>query len=163
MGKLKITDEDIRALKFQANLVYKVLEEAVSAGNKHGISSAEILCRYDLGGYLFQLVSRRDIKDIGSLKKPGTRGKEIEKFLLQYFIMCEVDSESERPKVKMVARDFNDGMGGLKAIIDAEDPRNPENDAGVYRLLSEEAGRLRRANQFVEIVAALKYVREKYL
>ena len=60
-----------------------------------------------------------------------------------------------------INEDPNDGMGGLKAIIDAEDQPGPGHGEVYKRILIKAKG-LREQGRYDLILKALDYVRDKY-
>ena len=158
MAKIRVTQEDIEALRFKADLAYNTLKLAVETSNPWALSSAECLYRDDLGGYLSELARPATSRNFELLNKGGRRIRKIEGFILQCVLMhTSYPGKSDRYTIDIV-EDPNDGMGGLKAYIDAEDdPTSPKGE--VFRLIGHMSAEMRENREYPLILNAMDYVR----
>ncbi len=157
MARIKVTDEDIRTLEAKANLAYKTLHTGVKTSPTL-ISSAECLYRHDLGGYLANL-TEKPTASIASLRKGGKRASQIEGFIMQCLLMHKFPSEYDNGSYNAQIPENEDGMGGLKAYIDAEEP-DPQK-AEIFKRIQNKAAELRENKRHDQILKAMCYVREE--
>ncbi len=163
MAEVRVTEEALKSLELKTDLAFEVLKLAVETEDETQkqtlISSAERLYEYDIGTHLTKLTSPATYS-FRRLNKGGKRAKKIEPFILQYILMHRKHPKKSEYKMK-IAGDPNDGMGGLKAFLDAEDDRSSE-VGEVFRLTQHKAAGLREAGRYDLILKAQTYVREKY-
>lgn len=161
MAGIRVTKEDIESLEFKADLAYGMLKLAVETQQPSILSSAECLYKDDLGAYLSALTRRSTSRGVRHLNKGGKRVKKIEGYILQHVLMHN-PSVNKSDKYKMeIAENPDDGMGGLKAYIDAEDCRDSA-EGEVFRLIQHKAIELRKNKRYDLILKAIEYVRENY-
>ncbi len=159
MADIRAKRTDIENLEFKADLAYAILKAAVEIPEPRLIDSALKLYEHDIGGYLSNLIQPTRHPDL--LNKGGQRAKKIEGFILQYVLMFNPSSKkSDRYKIK-ITEDPNDGMGGLKAYIDAEDQLD-SGEGEVFRLIAHKAEEWRIKKRFDLILRNLDYVRKEY-
>jgi len=156
MANIKVTPDDLRTLDLKASLAYDTLKRAVNA--PEFVSSAECLYQHDLGGFLAEL-SRKATNDFRRLNKGGKRASEIEQYILQYVLMRGTAS-AETFQIEITG-DPEDGMGGLRAFLNAEDDLSSE-EGEVFRLIQIKTAELKKAGRYDLIKSAMKYVRETY-
>ncbi|TKJ17876.1 hypothetical protein CEE44_05135 [Candidatus Woesearchaeota archaeon B3_Woes] len=158
MANIRVTKDDIEALEDKAELAYEVLKLAVNDPRPWKYSSAKCLYENDLGNCLSNLV--RPTRHVELLNKGGKRSEKIEKFILQYVLMICTSSAKEGGYKIEITENVDDGMGGLKAYIDAEDDLS-SGEGEVYRLISHKAFELRDSGKHALILKAIEYVRDK--
>ena len=112
-----------------------------------------------MGNYLPELT--KPTRHPYRLNKGGKRAEKIEKFILQWVLMFNPSPEKSSRYEIAVTENPNDGMGGLKAYIDAKDKRL-SGEGEVFRLIAHKATELRGNRRYDLILKALDYVREKY-
>lgn len=153
MAKFKVTEKDIELLELKTDLAYQMLKRAVET-QPLLIPSAECLYWHDVGERLG--------KGIPSFRKGGKRAKPIERFILQYLLMHKVDSDYDDGHYQtLIVPDADDGIGGLKAYLDADDDPHSERSE-LFKLIQNRSADLRKENRYDLILKALDYVREKY-
>ncbi len=161
MFEIKVTDEDRKALEFKAALAYQTLRLAVQTEREDILDSAKILYEHDLGMYIRNLIL--PTTEVVNLCKGGQRSGKIEEYILQYLLMS--DSYPTGPISKLptceVEENPHDGMGGLKAYIDAED-KSDATIGVVNRTMQNKARRIRSEKRYDLILAAMDYERKKY-
>lgn len=96
------------------------------------------------------------------LRKGGERAKEIEGFIYQAVLMVNPPSMKSNVPPFHVEGDSNDGMGGLKAYIDAAEPNSSGPRGGVFRGTQIKAEELRGADKYAELLNAMGYIRNLY-
>ena len=109
--------------------------------------------------YLQQLTVRAT-RSFRRLNKGGKRAESIERYILQYVLMCDKFGQGDNYTMEITGNP-EDGIGGLQAFIDAKDDCSSE-EGEVFRLIQHKAGGLRRAGRYDLILRALDYVREEY-
>ena len=163
MGKpIKVSEQDREHLEAEISLLCHLTTSLVQAPeSQKEIVLSHIEGRHkNLGEHLTLLVPGSVAHEIRYLHKPGTRGKNLVRYLLMYFLWTDEETKIVKPELD-IKEDLNDGMGGLGAIIDADD--RPSNLHGeVYKRLILKAQQLRKEGRYQEILTAMKYVREKY-
>lgn len=158
MAELKVTDEMMEWLRVKANAAYVLLRRCVDENPKL-IPSAECLYKNDLGDYLRE-ITFKSTSSFRRLNKGGKRAGKIEEFILQHVLMCG-DSKEVDGNLVEIEEDPQDGMGGLKAFIDAEDDRNTV-EGVVFRQIRRKAAQLREEGKYGMILKAMDYVRGRY-
>jgi len=160
MAKIKVTEEDIKSLELISNLAYNKLKQGiVETPDSFLIALAENLYKNDLGRSLTQLVIR-STWSVTNLKKGGKRAKPIEKYILQYVLNTERRRGTYTHEVQIV-EDLEDGMGGLKAFLDAED-KPTQQKSEVFKLIQQKATQVRDSGRYDLLLNALNYVRGQY-
>ena len=157
MAKLKITKQKIQELEGIADFAYKALQTAVETGTPGAFHSAQYLYE-GMGDYLSKLIAPTRHPYV--LNKGSKRAEKIEEFILQWVLMFNPPSEKIRNYKIKVTEDTNDGMGGLKAYIDAEDYQDSA-EGKVFRSIGHKASELRKGGKYDLIMKAENYVREK--
>ncbi len=159
MAKLNISKEELESLEFKANFAYEALKRAVVIDKEYAFTTAESLYKNDFGENLKNLTYPTRHPDL--LNKGGNRAKKIEKFILQWVLMYNPSPQkSDRYSIK-IEEDPNDGIGGLKTFIDAED-KGDSAKGEVFRLIAHKAEELGKNKRYDLILMAMNYVREKY-
>ncbi len=165
--KLRITEEERKKLEWLSELSFYTLNVAVGLKEFDKFKKmppwAEESVRYayqqGLGGAIKQITAKAGARQPRYFSKPGRRGRELEPFLLQYFLMSDEKTTILTDQLD-IASDPEDGMGGLKSIIDAEDPK--ESDQGeVYKRIIVAGKELRSQNKWNEVLNAMRYIRRR--
>ena len=160
MARIRVSEEDIKTLELKAGLAYRILNHAVTTPEPSLVSSAECLYKHDLEAYLSRLTTSATT-NFRHLKKGGKRAEKIEKYIVMCALVNNVLLSSNKSFGMQIIEDLKDGMGGLKAFIDAEDSPGP-GEAEVFRQIQHKAAVLKAAGNYDLILKALEYVSEKY-
>lgn len=159
MAKKRINKKHIEQLGHKADLAYNALKEAIVGGKPWFFSSVEnsVDRLYkQLGEYLAYLTPTKRPE---RLNKGGTRARQIEKFILQWVLVGNPSSKTTG-RIE-INEDPNDGLGGLKAYLDAKDDRStPEGE--LFRRISGNAKKLKEEGNYSLVFNALEYVRKNY-
>ncbi|PIN86255.1 hypothetical protein COV19_05595 [Candidatus Woesearchaeota archaeon CG10_big_fil_rev_8_21_14_0_10_44_13] len=161
MAQFKVTDKDIRSLEDKADSAYRALKQGVETSDIDLIDSAE-----ELYGHLLDnlhMLTMNATESIKCLRKGGKRAEPIEKFILQCLLIHKSPTslyDDGRYQTSIVP-DGKDGMGGLKAYLDADDGPDYQK-AEMFRLIQNKAEEIRERKAFDMILNAVEYVREKY-
>ena len=158
MANIKVTDEDLEWLRGKASAAYELLKRGVKSNLKL-IPSAECLYEHDLGEYLRQLTIGAT-SSFRRLNKGGMRSRKIEGSILQYMLMCG-DTRDVEGLLDGFEANLEDGMGGLRDLLDAEDDRSNV-EGVVFRQIRTRAAQLRKEDKYGLILKAMDYVRAKY-
>ncbi len=162
MAQIRINAKDIKILEIKADLAYNTLRSALDTQDQIQqtalLSSAESLYKYDLENYLNKLTCSATYS-FRRLNKGGKRAKKIEPFILQQILMYGYPTKTDSYHMEIIENP-DDGMGGLKAFLDAEDDRTTV-EGEVFRLTQHKAAELRQDGKYDLILKALNYVREK--
>ncbi len=163
MADIKVSDTDIKTLEIKAESAYALLKCAVEdqdpVQQAAHLSSAECLYAHDLGGSIYELTCPAT-HSFNHLNKGGRRARKIEAFILQHALMCGQPQRSHEYHME-IAENPDDGMGGLKAFLDAKDDGSSE-EGVVFRMIRDRAAQLRNAGKYDLILKAMDYVREGY-
>lgn len=162
MGRLTVSDEDLRALEVEAEVLYRTFKWMVAEDKfvePGARSSIRCLCEDNLGAHLLALT--KGVNNLRYLKKPGTRGKKLVRPLLHYFLVSNQKTIISEPQLNII-EDLNDGMGGLQAYVDAEDIPGPGHGE-VYKRILLKTKELRATGEHGLILNALDYTRENVL
>ena len=164
MAHIRVTEANLKTLEVKTNLAYDVLRRAIEPDDgieRYSlISSAERLYQHDIGAYL-QVLTLPATRSFRHLNKGGRRIQKIEKSILQFALMSDPPSSKMGAKRIEIVEDIEDGMGGLRSYLDAEDNLSSA-EGEVFRQLQHKATELRKAGRYDLILKALDYVREKY-
>ena len=153
-----MTDEDLEWLRGKTSAAYDLLRRGVKSNLKL-LPSAECLYEHDLGEYLRQLTIGAT-SSFRRLNKGGMRARKIEGFILQYALMCG-DTRNAEGLLDGFEADLEDGMGGLRDLLDDEDDRSTV-EGVVFRQVRTRAAQLRKEDKYGLILTAMDYVRAKY-
>ena len=155
---------DIETLNVKADLAYALLEYAVEHKDEVVLGSAKVVYDQDFGKFLGSILP---CYDIVSLHKTGKRTGygSITGIIFQYLIMSDSYPDSyglrhELPNLN-VKEDPKDGIGGLRAWIDAEEPVSTGFGV-VFRDVQEKSRGLRKAGRYDLVLRAIQHVRENY-
>jgi hypothetical protein len=160
MADIKVTDDDLAELEQRAKIAYLSLRRVVE---EEDFGNLQQIYVEDFGGKLLELMLPSHTRGVRYLNKGGRRAKRIEPYILQFVLLSDPLARKSKSYQLEVVEDPNDGMGGLKAYLDAEEPqgkRLPE-EGQVFRSIQHKAAALRRAGKHDCILHALEYVREK--
>jgi len=162
MAKITVKQKDIEALEFKADIAYNMLQNALSApGLPWVLSSAQNLYQHDLGHCVENVAGRCTSRGAMKLNKGGKRASKIEKYILQYALMCNKSSHEMNHFDIEIHENPEDNMGGLKAYFEARDDRT--SDIGLlFRMIAIKSEDLRKQKRYDLILNAMDYVREKY-
>lgn len=162
MAAIKVTKDDIDDLEFRANLAYDTLKIVVNESKERQLSAysaAKVICEEFLGKYLRELI--RPTQEPVAICKGGKRGKHIERYILQYVLMSDSIPVGDRKDYPEVEVDENDGMEGLKSLIDMNDDKFASLGV-VYRTIQDKAKELRKSGRHDLILKAMDYARANY-
>ena len=160
MAKLKFTRENVETLDIKTDLAYEVLKRGVDTNSPALISSAECLYSNDIEKYLAG-ITRRATENFRHLRKGGKRAEEIERYILQCILMSYQSLwKGENRHTLQINENLEDGMGGLKAYIDVEDPKGAK-ESEAFRLIQDKSMQLRTEGRYDLILKAIEYVTKK--
>ncbi len=168
MAQLRLKNANIERLEDLADGAFKLFRDIPKAKKqvvRHQRYALASAAYGRLGDCLRQSLIR-DTNDFENLNKGGKRAAKVEKYILQYVLGHGRDNSQADYTVDL-GGDSNDGMGGLKAYLDAKDAdisrvSRKKEEGALFRIIRNRSARLRGEGKFQEVFNALTYVREKY-
>lgn len=168
MAEMKLTDEQQLDLEDILKMGFAALAMYVESGGRSARLNTINALYSGAYGTLSKICdsqSRLFSRSFVSFNKGGGTTSPIESYIHQIVLMYNTQPRhAEDTSLVLIVENRDDGMGGLKAYINANETKNQDTQkerGEVFRRTQLKAAQLRKEGRYDLILEAMKYVREK--